>query len=255
MVFQGNKCNCNAKMSALLSDSSLLTNMSALPVTKLNFGGLVHSVQSAAFRLGALQCFGMVEQGAAGSCADLKLAGVTRSGLYNVVRPGEQFYRVVSCDMDKVGFKEVGEVEKQPQDAPLVSVCGAQDRFSGHSRTVTFSSLLHSATNLPYGAGLDIGSGVFTAPLAGVYSVTWALRAWNDAGDRQLWIYLRHNGADLHKVTHTSSYTGARGAVWDQGGRTVNLQLSSSDTLELFCWDCTAHIRQITFCVSLLHAL
>ena len=46
-------------MPALLSDTGLLTNMSALPVTKLHFGGLVHSVQSASFRLGALQCFGL----------------------------------------------------------------------------------------------------------------------------------------------------------------------------------------------------
>ena len=101
---KGNRCNCDANLPAPLSDTGLLTNMTALPVTKLNFGGLTFDIQSGAFRLGNLQCFGRAEPDSAGSCADLKLAGVRRSGVYNVVRPGEQFYRVVSCDMDQAGL-------------------------------------------------------------------------------------------------------------------------------------------------------
>ena len=239
-------------MPTLLSDTGLLTNMSALPVTKLNFGGLVHSVQSASFRLGALQCFGMVELEAAGSCADLKLAGVTRSGVYNVVRPGEQFYRVVQCDMEAAGYEEVPEEEQQP---PLVSVCGEKFTFTSNSATIPYDSLFHSSTNIPGGPALNTETGVFTAPLAGVYSVTWALQSSDHAGDHWVDIYLRHNGINIGETRHDSYYSGSSGKVDDQGGRTVNLELAAADTLELWCDDCSAEIGYTTFCINLLQAV
>ena len=71
---RGTRCNCDANLPIPLSDTGLLTNMTALPVAKLYFGrfklngcwltshyvvgGLNFDLQSAAFRLGRLQCFG-----------------------------------------------------------------------------------------------------------------------------------------------------------------------------------------------------
>ena len=226
--------------------------MTALPVTKLNFGGLTFDIQSGAFRLGNLQCFGRAEPDSAGSCADLKLAGVRRSGVYNVVRPGEQFYRVVQCDMEAAGYEEVPEEEQQP---PLVSVCGEKFTFTSNSATIPYDSLFHSSTNIPGGPALNTETGVFTAPLAGIYYVTWALLSANDAGDNGVFIYLRHNGITIVETRHYSSYTGSSGYVRDQGGRTVNLELAAADTLELWCDDCSAYIYNTTFCINLLQAL
>ena len=217
--------------------------MTALPVTKLNFGGLTHDNQSSAFQLGNLQCFGRVEPDSAGSCADLKLAGVTRSGVYNVVRPGEQFYRVVQCDMEAAGYEEVPEEERQPQDPPLVSICGEQDDFRSIAATVTYDSLLHSSTNLAGGPALKTETGVF---------ISWALRASDNENESGVTVHLRHNGLNIDETRHYSHYTGSTGFVDDQGGRTVNLELKAADTLELWCDDCSAAIYDTTFCINLL---
>ena len=195
------------------------------------------------------------EPNSAGSCTDLKLAGVTRSGVYNVVRPGEQFYRVVECDMEVAGYEEVPQEEQQPQDPPLVSVCGYKNNFHSNSATVIYDSLLHSSTNIAGGPALNTETGVFTAPLAGVYSVTWALNSYNGAGDHYIDIYLRHNGINIVETRHISQYTGSSGHVWDQGGRTVNLELEAADILELWCDDCSAEIYRTTFCINLLQTV
>ena len=36
----------------------VITNLTALPVTKLHFGGLQYETQKASFKLGRLKCFG-----------------------------------------------------------------------------------------------------------------------------------------------------------------------------------------------------
>ena len=245
--------------------------MTALPVTKLNFGGLTFDIQSAAFRLGNLLCFGRAESDSAGSCSDLKLAGVMRSGLYNVKRPGEQFYRVVKCEMELGGYEDVPEEDEQDpgqaeredlefrvdslENPPIVSVCGSQKRFSGDFTVVNYDYLLHNATNLAGGPALDIGSGVFTAPLAGVYSVSWALSADNAHGEPSVSIYLRHNEVNLEETRHYSSYSGSSGWVGEQGGRSLVLELAAADTVNLYCDNCSAAIDRTTFCITLLQAL
>ena len=227
--------------------------MTALPVTKLNFGGLTFDIQSGAFRLGNLQCFGRAEPDSAGSCADLKLAGVTRSGVYNVVRPGEQFYRVMQCDMEVGGYESILEVEQSP---PHLSVCGShKEGFHSNSATVPFTRLLHSATNLAGGPGLDIASGIFTAPLAGVFSVTWDLAADNDGGNHLFNVFLRHNGVTMDDTQHQSYFDGTSFYLVEQGGRTVSVQLRKADTLELWCENCSAGIFFTTMCISLQQAL
>ena len=54
--------------------------MTALPVMKLNFGGLTYDLQSGAFQLGRLKCYGNNEVDVGTSCNALKKRGSTTSG-------------------------------------------------------------------------------------------------------------------------------------------------------------------------------
>ena len=52
------RCNCDTNLPIPLTDSGTITNMTALPVIKLFFGGLSYEMESGAFQLGRLKCYG-----------------------------------------------------------------------------------------------------------------------------------------------------------------------------------------------------
>ena len=58
METKNNRCNCDANLPIPLTDSGTITNMTALPVIKLFFGGLSYEMESGAFQLGRLKCYG-----------------------------------------------------------------------------------------------------------------------------------------------------------------------------------------------------
>jgi len=130
---RGNKCNCDANLPAPLVDTGLLTNMSALPVTKLAFGGLTYAVQSAFFKLGNLQCYGKTQPEVASSCSALKIKGVTRSGYYEIKKHGYRYTTLVYCDMEADGYIDVPQIEQpqQPGDSPLGSISAWVSKPSG----------------------------------------------------------------------------------------------------------------------------
>merc|ERR1711892_847830 len=136
------------------------------------------------------------------------------------------------------------------REPPFIHSCGYQSYTSTTSQTIPYSSLLYSSTNTE-GGGLDIARGVFTSPLAGSYTVTWSLLAIDDHPDSDVVIYLRQNGQKIDESQHESGYSGPSGRVHDQGGRTLVLHLDMGDTLDLYCYDCSARIYYTTFCVSL----
>ncbi len=55
---KGVKCNCDSGAPEWLSDEGVLTDVAALPVTELSFGGLEFGSQEAQFQLGPLRCSG-----------------------------------------------------------------------------------------------------------------------------------------------------------------------------------------------------
>ena len=120
-------------------------------------------------------------------------------------------------------------------------------------QAISYSNLLYSSCN-DGGAGLNINSGQFISGVAGSYTVTWSLRAINDAGDHSVHINLRKNGQNIDESLHYSRYTGPSGYAYDQGGRTLIVHLDRGDTMDLFCNECSAGIDDITFCVSLSQA-
>ena len=68
------------------------------------------------------------------------------------------------------------------RDPPVSFTCASQNGFHSHGR-VTYDSLYYSRTNaLTEEGGMDLGSGVYTAPYPGTYTVTFSLYVRNDHG-------------------------------------------------------------------------
>merc|ERR1719312_1907681 len=79
---------------------------------------------------------------------------------------------------------------------PHIHSCGSDyDILSGSTGTIPYTSLLYSSTNTE-GGGLDISTGVFTAPHGGSYTVYWDTIARLDSGETVV-IYLQKNGENI----------------------------------------------------------
>merc|ERR1712083_748764 len=103
--------------------------------------------------------------------------------------------------------------------------------LSDSSGTIPYTSLLYSSTNTE-GGGLDIITGVFTAPSGGSYTVSWDTTAVLDNGEIVL-IYLQKNGEEIEESRHNSYYTGSNRVV-EQGGRTLVVHLDLGYTLQQY---------------------
>jgi len=143
------------------------------------------------------------------------------------------------------------------KNPPHYHICVYQHFTSVRSSNVQFQKELYSDCNMCDGeegnspANFDLASGVYTNGWPGTYTVTWDLWAGDDHGEPWVEIYLQKNGVNIEESYHASVYTGSSGYVDDQGGRTMILRMESGDTLSLRCQDCSAHVYDITFCVSL----
>ena len=122
--------------------------------------------------------------------------------------------------------------------------------MSIRSQRIIYTKLMYSSTNIA-GAELVPSNGTFISAYPGSYTVTWSLQT--DVGDveKGVELYLRKNKEKVPYSIYLTSYTGGRGVVWDQGGRTLVLHLDRGDTLDLFCVDCSGGINHVTFCASL----
>merc|ERR1719317_1703631 len=133
---------------------------------------------------------------------------------------------------------------------PYIHACGSNTNFlSFQSHTIPYTSLLYSSTNTE-GGGLDIITGVFTAPWGGSYTVYWDTTAYLLSGE-YVYIYLQKNGGSIKESVHFSAYYGPSGFVYEQGGRTIIVYLGEGDTLQLYRDAGSNGISHTTFCVSL----
>ena len=90
--------------------------MTALPVMKLFFGGLNYELQSAAYQLGRLKCYGDKDVDIATSCAALKKKGIMTSGYYNIKPAGNIHTKLVFCDMKSGTYTDVPQVRNIDKD-------------------------------------------------------------------------------------------------------------------------------------------
>ena len=103
------------------------------------------------------------------------------------------------------------------KEPPFFHACGYQGVVIRITKqTVPYKSLIYSSTNTESG-GLDIDTGILTAPQSGSYTVTWSLSAEDNAGDTAAQILLRKNGQNIVESEHVSYYSGSTGVAWDQG--------------------------------------
>merc|ERR1711915_400140 len=154
-------------------------------------------------------------------------------------------------------FQNVMEnLETQVQslsDPPVSYICAYQISTSAKSSNVHYDSIFYSRTNdWTSEGGMDLGSGVYTAPVPGTYVITYSLRSSNDYSDNNISLYLRKNGIILDETRHWSDYYGqSTGYVYEQGGRTAILHLERGETVSLFCADCSAGVMQVMLCINL----
>merc|ERR1712212_681012 len=134
---------------------------------------------------------------------------------------------------------------------PYIHACGSHyDVISASSGTIPYTSLLYSSTNQEDG-GLDISTGVFTAPHGGSYTVSWDAQARLNRWEG-VYIYLQKNGATIEESLHNSYYgDNIDDHMNEQGGRTLVVHLDLGDTLQLYKSDGDGDIAKTTFCVSL----
>merc|ERR1719204_1891409 len=118
----GNTCNCDANLPIPSTDTGTITNMTALPVKKLFFGGLSYELESAAYQLGRLKCYGDKDVDVATSCAALKKKGVMTSGYYNIKAEGDERPKLVFCDMKSGTYTDVPQVDEVSSASPLGTI-------------------------------------------------------------------------------------------------------------------------------------
>merc|ERR1712002_919828 len=135
------------------------------------------------------------------------------------------------------------------QNPPYSYFCGYQGDTHLYSATIPYEYLFSSSTNT--NAIMDVETGIFTSGYGGTYTASWGMRSDDEAGDNAVQIYLRKNGAIMYESRTWSWYYGPSGGVQDLASRTILVQLERGDTLDLWCEECTAYVRSITFCVSL----
>jgi len=119
---KGNTCNCDANLPIPATDTGSITNMTALPVMKLFFGGLSYDLQSAAYQLGRLKCYGDKDIDIATSCAALKKKNVMTSGYYNIKPEGDTHTKLVFCDMKSGTYTDVPQVDEVSSASPLGTI-------------------------------------------------------------------------------------------------------------------------------------
>merc|ERR1712037_793422 len=117
-----NTCNCDANLPIPSTDTGTITNMTALPVMKLFFGGLNFELQSAAYQLGRLKCYGDKDVEIATSCAALKKKNVMTSGYYNIKPEGSTHTKLVFCDMKSGTYTDVPQVDEVTNASPLGTI-------------------------------------------------------------------------------------------------------------------------------------
>jgi len=137
--------------------------------------------------------------------------------------------------------------------SPYIHACGSHfGRLPASSGTIAYNSLLYSSTNQEDG-GLDITTGVFTAPCGGSYTVSWDTSVELGHGE-EVNILLQRNGDNIRESEHISAYYG-NDHVYEQGGRTLVVHLDLGDTLQLYMEGYhpggNGNIHRTIFCVSL----
>merc|ERR1711971_140108 len=158
-----------------------------------------------------------------------------------------------SVQKQETKFKSLtSSVQQQAAQIKSVSTygkwCGFQSGWSTSNSIITYQSLKFARTNMGItGTPLNINTGVFTVPVAGVWRVTYSLFSRVHSNeDNQVYVYF--NGNQLWEsvhYTHSSS-----GTDFHSGGREVTVSAGNGDTIYLKTGTMERHVETIYFCVA-----
>ncbi|CAG0889756.1 unnamed protein product [Darwinula stevensoni] len=218
-------CNCDAEAPQWEYDACTIINRTALPITELRFGGLLFDAQKANHTLGALVCKGRASlDNPAGSCSSLRQAGHIRTGYY-LIRTKKGRLDVVLCRMDL----EDTDVEFQRDTGARIVEEGVYFDAYRTSTWTSISTMQFQGTEVNIGDAMAPSSGIFTAPLDGIYA--FHIHFWTDT---ETTVTLRKN-EETKAATHANDVYGAEDA--QTPGQSVLLQLSAGDKVTVYLND------------------
>merc|ERR1711915_153615 len=137
------------------------------------------------------------------------------------------------------------------KNAPFYHLCVYQDFTNAEWDVIKFDKELYMECNLCDEANFNLNTGVYNNGWPGTYTVSW--NSWVEAfhGNSPTIIYLRKNGKIIDEARQYSYLNNDNGWLGEQGGRTMLIRMDAGDTLDLFCYDCSDEVHDITFTISL----
>jgi len=143
------------------------------------------------------------------------------------------------------------------RNPPHAHYCGYKEKETASGIRITYESMLYENSNQPSG-GLDLSTGIFTAPFPGTYAVTWSYIGYNDHGDNTR-ITLTKNGPEISETTTYSDYWTAPEPIeqasytYETASRTMFVHLDLGETVGLWknAFYTSGEVQKLTFCVSL----
>merc|ERR1719244_2569630 len=148
----------------------------------------------------------------------------------------------------KVLNKKLMEDEGSAEDIPFLFVCGLNEQSSSLvGGPITYDRIVIDHTNIDSPGGLNITSGEFTAPISGIYSVTYAVVVEQEQ-DATTYVGLRKDGQVLYDIEH-NTYTDEYD-IEENLARTLPIFLAKGETPDLYCQSCQS-IMHNTFCLTL----
>merc|ERR1711874_435179 len=136
--------------------------------------------------------------------------------------------------------------------------CAWREEWTGvtlDNSNITYERLLFSQAGQEVeGAGLDINTGVFTAPYSAVWTVSYSATSVQYSGDI-IQAFIHINGERIEASQYWASYFESAGRISSLGSRTLHLGLEAGDTLSLATGDeghygVFSGLWYITLCVS-----
>ncbi|CAG0899781.1 unnamed protein product [Darwinula stevensoni] len=207
------------------SDTGVIADVAALPITEIRFGE--SEGERATHTLGGLTCRGEAarSENPETSCSSIRRDGNTRSG-YHLINKENGRFEVVLCRMDL----EETDPDFQVETGATIQSGGAIfDAYRTNNYNTPASVIKYESSNVNIGNALQLSTGIFTAPIAGIYA--FQFHCFNGDHGTDFLVYIRQNGARKAEIR---KYSGTMDADFDMVGQSVILQLSRNDQVDVY---------------------